>query len=80
MIVTDILKKEKFFRLEFANQRINMKILYVNGKNNNGGANIALLNIVKGMLQKGHEVHVITDNHPGFFLGEIKKTACTLHL
>ena len=56
-----------------------MKILYVNGKNNNGGANIALLNIVKGMLQKGHEVHVITDNHPGFFLGEIKKTACTLH-
>ena len=56
-----------------------MRILYVNGKNNNGGANIALLNIVKGMLNKGHEVHVITDNHPGFFLEEIIKTECTVH-
>ena len=56
-----------------------MRILYVNGKNNNGGANIALLNIVKCMLQKGHKVHVITDNHPDFFLCEIKKTACTVH-
>lgn len=35
-----------------------MRILYINGKNNNGGANIALLNIVKGMMAKGHEIHV----------------------
>lgn len=56
-----------------------MKILYINGKNNNGGANIALLNIIEGMMTLGHEVHVITDNKSGFFLDEVKKTGCHLH-
>lgn len=53
-----------------------MKILYINGKNNNGGANIALLNIIKGMMAEGHEVHVITDIKTDFFLNELKKTGC----
>lgn len=56
-----------------------MKILYVNGKNNNGGANIALLNIIRGMMSIGHEVHVVTDKDPGFFLDEVNKTGCHIH-
>ena len=57
-----------------------MRILYVNGKNNNGGANIALLNIIKGMMAKGHEVHVVTDKKTGFFLNEVNKIGCNIHL
>lgn len=56
-----------------------MRILYINGKNNNGGANIALLNIVKGMMAKGHEIHVLTDKRQGFFLDEINKLGCHVY-
>lgn len=54
-----------------------MNILYISHTNYPGGATSALVSIVKGMINKGHKVYVVVNNHDGpltFMLGETDAT------
>ncbi|CDA75222.1 glycosyl transferase group 1 [Bacteroides sp. CAG:530] len=43
-----------------------MKILYVTNTSYEGGSTIALVNIIRGMKQFGHEIFVLTNSNKGF--------------
>ena len=53
-----------------------MRILYISSCNICGGATIALFNLIKGVMAKGHKVKVLTPRGQGEFLSMLKSINC----
>lgn len=53
-----------------------MRILYISSGNICGGATIALFNLIKGVMAKGHKVKVLTPRGQGEFLSMLKSINC----
>ena len=53
-----------------------MRILYISSANFQGGGSIALYNMVKGIKELGHEVHVVTTKEDGYLIDKLDEIAC----
>lgn len=51
-----------------------MNILYITHTNCSGGANIALLSIIRGMISKGHKVYVVVKPQYGPLISMLEET------
>lgn len=60
-------------RIIIKKDRATMNILYINEDNYGGGSSIALLYYVQAMIERGHNVFVITRDNDGFIIDELRK-------
>lgn len=55
-----------------------MNLLYISHTNCPGGATTALVSIVKGMINKGHNVYVVVNKHDGPLVSMLEETDATI--